>query len=67
MEDPDTQELVAAQTDRPTDRANFRPTGHTDRTTAWVNQHHDVEGLCKEMLQRMHDLVYVTKGQSLSK
>ena len=23
----------------------------------WVNHHHDVEGLCKEMPQRMHDFV----------
>ena len=33
----------------------------------WVNQNHDVEGLCKEMPQRMHDLVYKTKGQRLDK
>ena len=33
----------------------------------WVNQHHDVEGLCKEMPQRMHDLVYETQGQRLGK
>ena len=33
----------------------------------WVNQHHDVEGLCKEMPQRMHDLVYETKGHRLDK
>ena len=33
----------------------------------WVNQHHDVEALCKEMPQRMHDLVYKTKGQRLPK
>ena len=35
--------------------------------TTWVNKHHDVEGLCKEMPQRMHDLVHKTKGQRLSK
>ena len=34
---------------------------------AWVNQHHDVEGLCKEMPQRMHDLVYESKGHRLDK
>ena len=33
----------------------------------WVNQHHDVEALCKEMPQHMHDLVYKTKGQRLPK
>ena len=33
----------------------------------WVNQHHDVEALCKEMPQRMHDLVYKMKGQRLPK
>ena len=33
----------------------------------WVNQHHDVEGLCKEMPQRMHDLVHKAKGQRLDK
>ena len=33
----------------------------------WVNQHHDVEALCKEMPQRMRDLVYKTKGQRLPK
>ena len=34
---------------------------------AWVNQHHDVEELCKEMPQRMHDLVYEAKGHRLDK
>ena len=34
---------------------------------AWVNQRHDVEGLCKEMPQRMHDLVHKTKDQRLEK
>ena len=34
---------------------------------SWVNQHHDVEALCKEMPQRMHDLVYEAKGQRLGK
>ena len=34
---------------------------------SWVNQHHDVEGLCREMPQRMHDLVYKTQGQRLDK
>ena len=24
---------------------------------SWANHHHDVEGLCKEMPQRMHDFV----------
>ena len=34
---------------------------------AYINENHDVEGLRKEMPQRMHDLVYVTKGGRLSK
>ena len=34
---------------------------------AYINENHDVTGLCKEMPQRMHDLVYVTKGGRLSK
>ena len=33
----------------------------------WFNGHHDVEGLCKEMPSRMHDLVQVTKGARLNK
>ena len=35
--------------------------------TTYVNQHHDVKSLCEEMPQRMHDLVYETKGQRLGK
>ena len=34
---------------------------------AWVNNNHDVEGLCKEMPSRMHDLVHVAKGGRLNK
>ena len=33
----------------------------------WVNDHHNVDVLCKEMPQRMHDLVYVTRGARLDK
>ena len=33
----------------------------------WVNEHHDVDGLCKQMPKRMHDLVHVTKGARLGK
>ena len=33
----------------------------------WVNEKHDVEGLCSEMLQRMHDLVHTVKGGKLDK
>ena len=34
---------------------------------AWVNGHHDADGLCKEMPSRMDDLVHVTKGARLNK
>ena len=34
---------------------------------AWVNDHHDVDGLWKEMPSRMDDLVHVTKGARLNK
>ena len=34
---------------------------------AWVNDHHDAEGLCKQMPRRMHDLVCVARGARLSK
>ena len=34
---------------------------------AWVNGNHDVEGLCREMPSRMHDLVYKFKGSRLDK
>ena len=34
---------------------------------AWVNDHHDVDGLCKEMPSRLDDLVHVTKGARLKK
>ena len=34
---------------------------------AWVNQHHDVEGFCKEMPQRMRDLVCEVKGHRRGK
>ena len=34
---------------------------------AWVNDHHDVDSLCKEMPTRMDDLVRVTKGARLNK
>ena len=33
----------------------------------WVNHHHDVEGLCKQMPRRMCDLVHETKGDQLSR
>ena len=34
---------------------------------AWVNEKHDVDGLCREMPRRMNDLVHVTKGARLNK
>ena len=34
---------------------------------AWVNDNHDVDGLCREMPQRMYDLVHVAKGARLDK
>ena len=34
--------------------------GRLKAAATWVNDHHNVDGLCKEMPQRMHDLVYVT-------
>ena len=34
---------------------------------AYISEHHDIDGLCKEMPQRMKDLVHVTKGARLSK
>ena len=34
---------------------------------AYINAKHDVDGLCKEMPQRMYDLVHVTKGDKLGK
>ena len=34
---------------------------------AWINDNHKVEELCKEMPQRKHDLVYLTKGGRLNK
>ena len=34
---------------------------------AWVNDNHDVDSLCREMPQRMNDLVHVTKGARLDK
>ena len=42
-------------------------TGRLKAAATWVNAHHDVEGLCREMPQRMHDLVHVTKGGRLNK
>ena len=32
-----------------------------------INTHHDVDGLCKEFPERMHDLVHVAKGDKLQK
>ena len=32
-----------------------------------INTHHDVDGLCKEIPERMHDLVHVTKSDKLQK
>ena len=34
---------------------------------AYCNDHHDVDGLCREFPQRMHDLVYEAKGDKLRK
>ena len=33
----------------------------------WVNNKYDVDGFCREMPQRMHDLVHKTKGARLDK
>ena len=41
--------------------------GRLKAAATWVNDHHDVEGLCKQMPRRMHDLVHVTKGATLHK
>ena len=41
--------------------------GRLKAAAAWVNAHHDVQGLCREMPQRVHDLVHVTKGGRLDK
>ena len=41
--------------------------GRLKAAATWVNDHHNVDGLCKEMPQRMHDLVYVTRGARLDK
>ena len=41
--------------------------GRLKAAATWVNDHHDVEGLCKQMPRRMHDLAHVTKGARLNK
>ena len=41
--------------------------GRLKAAATWVNDHHDVEGLCKQMPRRTNDLVHVTKGAGLSK
>ena len=41
--------------------------GRRKAAATWVNDHHNVDGLCKEMPQRMHDLVYVTRGGRLDR
>ena len=41
--------------------------GRLKAAATWVNDHHNVDGLCKEMPQRMHDLVYVTRGGRLDR
>ena len=41
--------------------------GRLKAAALWVNEHHDVDGLCKQMPKRMHDLVHVTKGARLGK
>ena len=41
--------------------------GRLKAAAAWVNDNHDVDGLCKEMPSRMNDLVRVTKGARLDK
>ena len=41
--------------------------GRLKAAATWVNDHHNVDGLCTEMPQRMHDLVYVTRGARLDK
>ena len=41
--------------------------GRLKAAAAWVNDHHDVEGLCKQMPRRMHDLVHVAEGARINK
>ena len=41
--------------------------GRLKAAATWVNDHHDVDGLCKEMPNRMHNLVHETKGARLNK
>ena len=41
--------------------------GRLKAAATWVNAHHDVDGLCRQMPQRMHDLVHVVKGGRLDK
>ena len=41
--------------------------GRLKAAATWINDHHDVDGLCKQMPKRMHDLVHVTRGAKLDK
>ena len=41
--------------------------GRLKSAATWVNDNHDVEGLCREMPRRMSALVHVTKGARLDK
>ena len=36
-----------------------------EAAAGWANQHHDVEGLCKEMPRRMHDAGHRTESKEL--
>ena len=36
-----------------------------EAAAGWVNQHHDVDGLCKEMPRRMHDAGHRTESKEL--
>mgnify|MGYP001233014255 FL=1 len=36
-----------------------------EAAAGWVNQHHDVDGLCKEMPRRMHDAGDRTESKEL--
>ena len=41
--------------------------GRLKAAATWVKDQHDVDGLCRQMPPRMHDLVHVVKGGRLDK
>ena len=59
--------LVVALPGEPWDETEEDFGARLEAVASWVNDHHDFDGLCKEMPQRMHDLVHETKGQMLEK